>query len=259
MFEQVHNYRKSRAWLRQLASPVFLVALAFGIFLHLAGFLVFRVVTSELPTPQEKAPFVNYVTPELMASDPELEEQATLLDSAPLFIPSEWTTTRQLVVLGRDSVGDGFSEFEPQINLDRELKPNGLTEVDAGTVVAPVDLLALRFWNLFAYLGRTDPEPVPFAAAGPSAKIQVLEHGSDRQELNGGEMDVELDMVPAALLVRPMRLLVLVSGAGRVLSGPTMMQSSGDVAFDEAVLDWARRPDVAARLPVGYLEIEVYP
>ena len=261
MFEELHNYRKQRAWLRQLASPVFVVALAVGVILHLVGFLVFRVMTSELPAPVEKSPFVNYVNPKLLARQSQLEEQAMLFDSAPLFIPTQWSATRSYVAMGRDSVGDGFTEFEPQIDVLSELKPEGFMEDEAGAVATPDDLLALRYWDLFSNMGRTDIELEPYQDALPVAKIQVLDHAASMSGKMDRpfELDVVLEYVPSGLLDRPVRALVLISGAGRVLSGPTLIQASGDSEFDQAILAWLEQADVAVRMPAGYLEVEIYP
>lgn len=261
MFEELHNYRKQRAWLRRLASPVFIIALLVGVVLHFIGFLIFRVKTSPLPVTETKLPFVNYVAPEVLARDAELEEQSVLFDSAPLFIPTQWSATRRPVLMGRDSAGDGFVEFAPQIDLKSELRLSGITQVEAGSVREPVDLLSLRFWDLFRDFGRSSSEPQPFESEGASARVQVLEHASAVGSADSKPLvlDVPVDVLAGGLLARPARMLLLVSAAGRILGGPTLMQSSGDAAFDQAILDWVQQSDVAVRLPVGYLEIEVYP
>ena len=261
MFEELHNYRKRHTWLRQVASPVFVSALAAGVVLHLVGFLLFRVKSSDLPLPVEKPAFVNYVTPELLANESTLEAQAALFDSAPLFIPTEWSATHVPVQMGRDSVGDGFAQFEPTIQLAAELKPAGWNQLETEVVNAPIDLLALRFWNLFSSVGHTDEDPQPYENSTPSAIVQVLSYGSMANVEDNVPFELAVDLAerPLGLPNRPVRLLMLVSGAGRILTGPTLLQSSGDPAFDQAVVAWAVQPEVAVRLPVGYLEVEVYP
>ncbi|MDP4879840.1 MAG: hypothetical protein NWR36_08140 [Opitutales bacterium] len=102
-------------------SPVLSVALMVGIAVHLAGFLIFRVVSNPLPTRDDRAAFVRYVSAGSLAGDLALEEQAQLFDSAPLFVPTQWNAAQNVSLAQRDRVRERFPEFEPAIDLLKAL------------------------------------------------------------------------------------------------------------------------------------------
>ena len=109
-------------------SPVLRLALLLGVAVHLIGFFVFRVASSSLPEREVASPFVQYVSMSDLASDLELEEQAALFDSAPLFIPTRWNASQ----VDRPRVGgfvqNQFPAFEPEIHLLSALGPSNFAQ-----------------------------------------------------------------------------------------------------------------------------------
>lgn len=135
---------------QRVVSPLLRLALLLGVALHLAGFLLFRVISSPLPERAATPPFVQYVSADSLANDTELEEQAALFDSAPLFIPTRWNASQSSPVYLGDAARGQFPEFEPEIDLLAELQPSSLLVAADLQVNAPIDLLASQFWRLFA-------------------------------------------------------------------------------------------------------------
>ena len=102
---------------QRLVSPLFRIGLLLGVAIHLAGFLIFRVTSNPLPDREEVGPFVEYVSAGSLAIDRELEEQAELFDSAPLFIPTRWNASHMTTYDVGDALQAAFSDFEPEVDL----------------------------------------------------------------------------------------------------------------------------------------------
>lgn len=260
MSEVLQKFRFNWVWLRRFSSPVFILALTLGTLLHLVGFFLFRVISTTLPIQESRRPFVGYVSPGLLDGDAALEEQAILFDSAPLFIPTKWNSTRVSLELGRDLTTDGFSAFVPEFSQWEELQPKGLPGIQLTEVEQPKDLLASRFIPFFSILGQSVDAPAALPKSGPVAVIRTL-GGVSIPGLSESmrQIPAELNLEGSALVSRPIRIEVLISGAGTILSGPRILESSGDAQYDTAVMNWLGDTSVRMRLPGGFLQIEVYP
>jgi hypothetical protein len=240
---------------QRVVSPVLRLALLLGLALHLAGFLFFRVISSPLPDRAETRPFVVYVSADSLASDTELEEQAALFDSAPLFIPTRWNASQAAPVDSRDAARGQFPKFEPEIHLLRELQPSGLLVAHDSNVDTPIDLLASRFWRFFSGFAQSSDSLVALPDSHPVAEISVL-----GDPMAGGmSLAAELDYTTAAPVSHPVLYYIRVSGSGAVLGAPTLGRSSGNETFDRAAAEWLREAEVLAQLPRGYLSITVFP
>ncbi len=233
-------------------SPVLRVSLLLGIGIHLAGFLVFRVVSVPLPARKESSAFVQYVPVQTMEEVSELKEQAMLFDSAPLFIPTRWNAAQEVYEVGPEGASGSFPDFEPEIDVLGTLESGRFSLATDTTVEAPIDLLASPYWDFFEDFGVRHEAVVPFRDPQPVAKVAWSGGASMelRPELPG-------DGFPE--LLGPVTYYLRISAAGRAFGGPVLEQSSGNEAFDGAVLDWLKKTSVLAQLPAGYLEITVYP
>ncbi len=240
---------------QKMISPLLRVGLLVGVALHLAGFLIFRVVSSPLPDRAEARPYVQYVSAGSLASDRELEEQAELFDSAPLFIPTHWNASQVTFVESGDVLREQFPEFEPNIELQSELQPSSFLVVEAAQVDDPLDLLASRFWRFFSGFAESAVPVVAFADEPPLAEVSVVGQPS----LLPISIPAELDYTTASPVARSVIYYIRVSGSGVVLSAPTLGQSSGNEAFDLAALQWLRTREVLGQLPKGYLAVKVFP
>lgn len=236
-------------------SPVLRVALMVGVAVHLAGFLLFRVISNPLPTRDDRAAFVRYVSAGSLAGDLALEEQAQLFDSAPLFVPTKWNAAQNVSLAQRDRVRERFAEFEPSIDLLKALDNSDALIGSGDSVGQPGDLLASRFWVFFERFGQSDDVVQTFADTGHFAEVAIV--GSARQ--SAMTLDCPMEFNDPAPVNEPVQLYIRVGGDGRRLGEPLIATTSGNEAFDRAAQRWLQLPATVGRLPAGYLSVTVYP
>jgi hypothetical protein len=241
--------QRARQW---LLSPVLRIALAVGLAIHLIGFLVFRVASHRLPTGEASPAFLRYVSTVPNQAMGQIEEQALLFDSAPLFIPTQWNGAQTLYTDRSLSSGVELSQFEPPIDLLSALAPANVSLTLENQVVEPVDLLDSRFWDFFVDFGAVHKEVRPYVNLGPTAMVRAI--GGTSMQLPAA-LEWPADEPPPG----PVRFYLHQAGTGRRLSGPILAQSSESAAFDQAVQAWLNHPQTRAQLPSGYLEVTVYP
>ena len=239
----------------EMISPLLRVSLLLGVALHLAGFLLFRVVSSPLPDRVATAPYVEYVSAGSLANDRELEELAALFDSAPLFIPTRWNASQVLLLDPKDEMQVQFAEFEPKIQLLSELQPSSFLVPQNIAVDKPLDLLASRFWRFFAGFAESPPAVAEFPDVTPNAEVSLVGELAARHL----SIPVDLSYTTSSFVERPVLYFLRVSGSGLTSYAPTLGQSSGNADFDRAADEWLRRPEVRSQFPQGYLSIEVFP
>ena len=248
----VHS-RPDVATSHRILSPFPYILISLGVCIHLVGFLIFRVVSNPLPTREAIPPFVQYVSPNTLFSGAALEEQAVLFDSAPLFVPGKWNASHNLRPLSRertllsfDAYGEPRSDFSSAL-ISKEL-PLGLKFA----VTEPVDLLALRYWDLFGGMGQTAPVVEQLESTGVFVEVRTVE-GRVVQT-------VPVDLAVLSMqAIQPTTYFLGVEAGGRVVGRPTLSVSSGDTAFDTAAYTWLVESGFTAGLPAGFLEIRVYP
>ncbi len=237
---------------QKLLSPVLRIALLLGVLVHLAGFLVFRVVSNPLPSREESRPFVQFVSPETLTTGAELEEQAALFDTAPLFIAGKWNAAHNFAAPRRDRELQRFPAYQPEMDVVDTLVPGGTSLGQDFLVRNPVDLLDLRFWDIFrdvAVNGATVPE---MEATGPFVEVRSLDGRLARVK------PIETDIVSLSAN-QPVQYFLRVEGGGRAIGRPTLSASSGDAAFDAAAYGWIVESGLAAGLEPGFFEIRVFP
>lgn len=244
---------------RQL-SPLLRVALVLGILVHFLGFLIFRIASYSLPNRQKDAAFIALVAAESGAGNSSLMEQASLFDSAPLFVPGEWSAAGQ--VFSDRNVADwrDFPDIEPDIKLLDALRPPGLSLAGVVPVQQPMDLLDLRFMNLLRAFGQKELEIIAFEDTGSLVQLTVIDgHQQNLQHLPDRDIRIELDVPPGEAATGPLVLYVNMSAPGCMIGAPVIGQSSGSAAWDRHVLACLRRPVTLAQLPAGYLQLRVFP
>ncbi len=156
---------------QKMISPLLRVGLLLGVALHLAGFLIFRVVSSLLPDREATRPYVKYVSAGSLASDRELEEQAALFDSAPLFIPTRWNASQVISFDAGDTFRGQFPEFEPSVDLLDELEPSIFLVTQAVQVDEPLDFLESCFPRLFSVSAPLDAFGCALPDASPVGEV----------------------------------------------------------------------------------------
>ncbi|MEM8867504.1 MAG: hypothetical protein AAGC73_04480 [Verrucomicrobiota bacterium] len=239
-------------------SPVFWVALSLGVAVHLAGFLIFRVVSNPLPTRSNQQPFVQFVSNERLSEDSQFEERAVLFDSAPLFLPTQWNAARSLNFQGSGYVPPGFAQFEPEIRLLDNLDVVGASGLVGPEIDTPMDLLVSNYWRFFRLFGERQepkfsfPDPEFFIEIEPVVGGGVA--GTERSEA----LAVDFDYPLAVNGEQPVSLMVRLLGGGYLGGVPVVERSSGDEAFDLEATRWLEVSAVLGSLSEGYYRIKLF-
>jgi len=239
---------------RKVFSRVLLVCLLLGVALHLAGFIIFRVVYRDLPSREDRRPFVRFETLGPAEEGTGLAEQAALLDSAPLFIPTRWNAAQSARGPSMETRVKVFDPFAPAINLLADLGPGQFMVSGTTGVNGPEDLLASRFWRFFSDFAERPPLTEPFASTGIVAEVVPF----DSEAAAPLRLPVDLGRELVVPVARPVEYHFR-PDYGAPGSEPFLARSSGNDEFDAATREWLTRPDVVARLPQGYSSITVYP
>jgi hypothetical protein len=243
---------------KRLLSPVLRLALLLGVFVHLVGFLLFRMLSNELPMPPEKDPFVAYVPLDEEGGDLDLVEQAALFDSAPLFIPGRWSAASSALPPPESFGLRVFPDFEPEMTLVEDLRPQRIEFQSRSGVEEPIDLLEFQHWQLFRNFSLGDVPTVALEDWTPVAEVRVVtgENGRTAEVLLldlPGDLALELNGVSG-----PPLFSVSMAASGILLNDAILIESSGSPILDAYAREWLRDPQTLARLPAGLLEIRLF-
>ena len=66
------------------------------------------------------------------------------------------------------------------------------------------------------------------------------------------------ESVASFSVLNPVSYTIRRSNNGLVWGAPTLVETSGNEAFDQSVARWLRRPEVLSQLPIGYLSVRVF-
>lgn len=236
--------------------PLLRMALVLGIFAHVFGFLAFKIASNSLPSHEEELAFIALVSDGAEGNASELAEQASLFDSAPLFIPGEWSSASQGFSHWSDPGQRIFSELEPKIQVIGDIRPKSWALPPLAEVRQPSDFLALHFWDLFSYFGEGASEVEPHVSHGGSVQVRVL--GGNEIDPSDFSIRMDLDVQIEAFAAQPIIYSVHLFASGMPAGAPLLKQSSGSEALDAEVLEWLLRPSTQAQLPAGLLELRFY-
>ena len=245
------SVRPSRS--QRMVSPILRIALLLGVAVHLAGFLIFRVVSNPLPDREPEGAFVQFLSTGTMAAEVDLEEQAILFDSAPLFIPTKWNTSSQIF----SSAGGAdweFPDFEPAIDLNADLQPSTRILADRFDVSEPMDLLALRYWKFFDEFTSASQREAPLPVTEGFAEIYIV----DQQGVLWGSLPLVIEYTGATAR-EPVDYYIRIDGGGQSPGQALMGTSSGSDSFDAAALELLKSPAIQYQLPAGYLLVRIFP
>lgn len=238
-------------------SPLLKMALLLGVLVHLSGFFIFRVISNPLPSREESGAFISLVPTDVGGDEAELTEQASLFDSAPLFIPGEWSSASEVFASRILRDWQVFPDFEPKIELMDEVRPDRLSLSQVTGVKQPSDMLNFRFWDLFSYFGQREAQFEEPESWRSVALVSIMS-GSDEFS-SDFDIRLEADLQSEEFAARPSEFFLNMSAPGLPMGAPTLTQSSGSDALDAAALEWLIRPETLARLPAGFLELRIFP
>jgi hypothetical protein len=237
----------------RLVPPLLRTALVLGVLIHLAGFVVFQILTKPLPEAADASPMVEYLSEQAFSGEVELEEQAILFDSAPLFVPTRWSASAELYS-SPDSVRWVFPEYEPRIELLEDLEPVALVVDTPYVMNRPEDILDSRYWDFFASFAHGGESPVELPRSAPIAEVRRLSEPGEALRF------VPLTIASVGLLPEsPALFYVRVDASGQFVSRPRLVESSGQADFDQAVRGWLQGASLAGSLPAGFLSVRVFP
>lgn len=238
-------------------SPLLKTALLFGILVHLLGFFMFSIISNPLPTGEESVAFIALLPPEVEGDEAELAEQASLFDSAPLFIPGEWSSASGVFSSKILRDWQVFPDYEPSIELMNEVRPARLSLPEVPTVEQPSDLLELRFWDLFSSFGQGELT-IETPESWNSVAVVTIVSGNEEYSPEF-DLRLEADFSSEIFAERPIIFFLNMSAPGLIVGAPVLRQSSGAGDLDAAALEWLRRPETLAKLPAGFLKLRIFP
>ncbi|MGJ3243227.1 MAG: hypothetical protein ACFE0O_09770 [Opitutales bacterium] len=229
-----------------------------GVLLH-AGF--FWVLTIPIPEPLRPAGTEAGIV--VLDAGPSalgqlVSDQATLLDSAPLFLPTRWNFASRI---DRPAA---FAETSPlfggdpaQVLWSPGALVAGLGETDP--VEQPTELLAARLWPVpTAGLGTRDRPRQALPARIAQVRIRSLETGAlSERPVMPDEAPASLRSLPDSLW-SPATFLLTVPAAGSRIP-PLLVSSTRSDAVDAALRRWLGSGDALPDLPAGSYEIVIGP
>ena len=240
-------------------SPVLKWALLAGVSVHLVGFVAFRVISNPLPEQDNKRPFVAFLPERMFDEDQVLMEQAALFDTAPLFIPTKWsgyTLESPITVTQPRSL---FELYEPEIELAENLRGASLEPSEGYDVQLANDLDLIPRDEEFSSFGIGALHQTP-AQETWKPLVRLTAFADDRKRIESS-VPLELPLEGFTLVQQrdcAIRLGLKSASNGILLMPPFVIESSGDAAFDRALSEWLSSPVTVAKLPRGYIEIEIF-
>ena len=238
------------------------VAPLVGVFFVLicANFL-FDVTVEQGAAQQQDVFQWTYLSEDSVQQTQALEEQLLLLDSMPIFIPTQWNASQGLFANGPIRLDRSYGAYEPEISRDHfTIKSRSYSEDNHSIIRHPGQLFSLRNGQLLERFGDLKTPVKAFAQAPkPGSELGLL--------VSAGEAVISLELTlpdtadrqhdqrldPVALIVRyqpsharPMHL--------------SIYRSSGDIGFDVYAEEWIRlnfRKKFASQ--AGCYSIRVYP
>lgn len=179
----------------------------------------------------------------------QVQEQAMLLDSAPLFLPTAWNTSH-FVIPRRDAGQSAMFEPYPQS-----------VSLDALTILPEAEPHAVR--SLFERAGR---ETLVYSLGdAPAREPSVTRRAAHLQvsAVDGGAELLSVDIPPISQVAseqlwQPAQFWILIDKGG-IVGPPVLATSSGSGELDEHLRASITEEKSLRNLPSGYYRIDVGP
>ena len=227
-----------------------------GVLIHMAVFMVIRIESPiqgrELP-PQAEVVYVGNLGGQ---AGPSILQQAALLDSAPLFMPTRWNLASEMdEVASLKEATEIFDPFPARVLLP-EARPSfpreGAPDASPGTDPLPEGpaFVLSRF-------GRSPAMPPVAVSRGPSVLIQGLTR-SDAADAVSRVLPAAIQATAPPVLWSPVYFYIQM--AEGIPSGAALLaQSSGFAEWDETLKDFFNSLDFYRNLGDGYYRLAVFP
>jgi hypothetical protein len=236
--------------------PIASLLAAGGLIVHLGiGFLV-RLDSPDSPIPEPDRIDVAYVGDPETHADPVLREQAVLLDTAPIFMPTRWNpASRMDSVASLRQAAEVFSPFAPEISLPESVDlPESLdpAPVQPSDDLGPADPAFI----LYRYGNQSQPLPPGLDQRGIIEVIRMDREPAQNQRIFRIPEGLA-DQAPEALWT-PMRIYLQVDQA-KPLGPPVISRSSGFSGWDQAVQTYLASLAFYRLLEDGYYRVILFP
>lgn len=244
--------RANSIWFEGRAGRAARLAILIGILVHLAGFLIFHIVTEAEIEPTKPSPFVSVASSSHAVE--ELVVLAALSDSEPLFLPTEWNADIGGTSLTAQAHATPFDTFPAELSLGsaafsrRNERLSPLPDV-------PSEALSLETQLAFSSFGSDRSIAPVLKPEGFRLELYDFQTG---KSLGNYRID------PLALGENPpvswhfAEFQILVDRTGQI-GDPLLTTSSDNEALDRTLSDYLRNRLMADRLPNGYYRVIIGP
>lgn len=239
-------------------SILFICIAAALLLLHIPAFMLVKVAA---PIPKQQQPPPAFIQFQDFTEDSRerlLEDQALLLDSEPLFLPTQWNYASQ----ARGNVplpslaGAPFTPYPEQLHLGHiDFFPE-TTRPTIPDVSEAILQVATVQDHLFSGFGSAELLPRPLGERQAFLRFHKLDESAFVIE-----RILRTESEPEAIteeLWQPVQLLIHIGIAGP-LGPPMLLHSSGNPDIDQYILHHVVQPESTRDLPQGYYRITAGP
>jgi hypothetical protein len=219
-----------------------------GVLLHVAFFWTLTIPLSDPrpPDPPEAGIVLTEAGPSAFGQ--LVADQATLLDSAPLFLPTRWNFASRIDQPAEDPAQLLWTGDALVADLGNEPPLEG-----------PADLLAARLWPVPTEgLGTRDRTRQPLPARAVHLRIRSLADGSIRERSLSADAVPENLTALQATLWSPATFLVTRAADGSRIP-PLLVTSTQSDPVDAALRTWLAGGRALSELPAGSYEVVIGP
>ena len=217
-----------------------------------AALWVFPVSGLSVSSPAKHKPFLELQKPADYAD--AIRDQSVLMDPAPLFLPTKWSTAgARHVISGKLGATELSDAFPPQIEIEAGMiDPRGKDET------TPITAISSKYDDTGPILkmGQTGNSMKNFVFSPRGANYEVLDDRSGKKLLEG---NIAAQVTEAGdLLWQPAEFWVRIVPEG-AFGNPLLAGSSGNDALDSALRKIIASLDRLSSLPPGYYKVIVGP
>lgn len=231
------------------ARPGLLATVGVGLTVHAAALWLVGITPAPAPRAVAPAPFVYMTEPEGPTNI--LRDQALLLDSAPLFLPTAWNTApawQERVEAAPDP--NLFEAFPDEVTLQQDaMRP----ELPASTVADGLEQAGAL--DPLAALGRASRSTPALPARSAFFEIREMETG---RIIASGAIQGDDALTAVPMVWQPAEFLFRASPEG-IVGAPLQSQGSGNDGVDGALRALITRSPRIQTLPPGYYSITIGP
>ncbi|MGE9293529.1 MAG: hypothetical protein ACQKBW_07950 [Puniceicoccales bacterium] len=240
-------------WFEGRAGRLARLAILSGVLVHLAGFMIFHVVTEPDIEPTLPEPFVSVASTSQAVE--ELVVLAALSDSEPLFLPTQWNATVMANPMARDQMSaTPFDTFPPEITLGLDAfkqHGNGATTLPE----RPGEALLLEPALTFSTFGSDRSPAQSSQHAGPRLELYDFLNGN---QLSSFAVQEDILSEMPSISWRYAEFQILVDNTGQ-LGEPLLITSSDNEAVDRALARYLLTRLSKEALKPGYYRVVIGP